>query len=180
MKDVDLNLTDEEYAQLEAFLNKDWSKKGSTEAVENTNVEDIDPYETAYYIIDLVNEEREKKGKALLTINDELMDNAMIRAEEARELAGYSHELLSNHKRPDGSSYLTSITVDYKSASENIHGGGIFKTDTAESLSVESFEGWINSSAHKKNMLNSEWEETGVGVCINETGYSVVQIFIKN
>ena len=180
LDNVALDLTDEEYAELEAFINGDWNKSNTTNTVENNNVEDIDPYEVAYRIIELVNQEREKRGRAPLVVNDGLMESAMLRAEEAEELAGYSHVLLSTHKRPDGSSYLTAISIDYSEASENIHGGGLFKTDTVKTLSIESIEGWLSSVGHKQNMLNDKWEETGVGVCISDKGYSVVQMFIKN
>ena len=65
-----------------------------------------------------------------------------------------------------------------------LQGGGISKSDTLESLAEQIVDGWLNSSGHKKNMLNSKWEETGVGVYITGGGeytvsYRVIQIFVK-
>ncbi|MCC2821011.1 CAP domain-containing protein [Lachnoclostridium pacaense] len=134
-------------------------------------LEDIDPYELAYRIVELANEKRESKGKRTLEINDELMENAMVRAEEADESF--------SHTRPDGDYYNTVITVEHVSSAENLAGGGIFNNDTLEDLAEEIVNGWWKSSGHKKNMLDSRWEETGVGVSINGNVYNVSQLFIK-
>lgn len=61
--------------------------------------------------MELVNEERVRKGKTELEINDELMESARVRAEEVSE--NFSHT------RPDGTSYTTAITLEYAAAAEN-------------------------------------------------------------
>ena len=150
-----------------------------TKTAENTNAvqqEDIDPYELAYRVAELVNEEREARGKAALEINDELMGNAAVRAEEADEVF--------SHTRPDGSRFETVITVKHQAASENLQGGGIFADDTLENLAKQIVGGWLNSPGHKRNLMKDIWKETGVGVYItgggeNTTGYTVIQVFIE-
>lgn len=151
-------------------------KEREHQKTEQESSENIDSYELAYRIAELVNEERESRGKEALEINEELMENALLRAEEAVE--NFSHT------RPNGDNYDTAVTAEHSSASENLQGGGISKSDTLESLSEQIVDGWLNSSGHKKNMLNSKWEETGVGVYITGGGeytisYRVIQIFIK-
>lgn len=134
-------------------------------------LEDIDPYELAYRIVELVNEERKSRGKDALEINDELMENAMVRAEEADESF--------SHTRPDGRNYATTITVKYSLVGENLCRGSRFSYDTVDDLAQEVFDSWKNSSKHKKNMLDSRWKETGIGVYITDNGYAVSQLFIK-
>ena len=50
-------------------------------------LEDLAPYGLAYVIWELVNEERESRGRNALDMNDELMENAMVRA----EAVSYTH-----------------------------------------------------------------------------------------
>lgn len=131
--------------------------------------EDIDPSELALRIVELVNEERVRKGKTELKINDELMESARVRAEEVNE--NFSHT------RPDGTSCLTAITLEYAEASENAaHIYGYTMEDVAQNAA----EAWIKSPGHHVAMIQSKWEETGVGVYVNGTQVSVVQLFIKN
>lgn len=131
--------------------------------------EDIDPSELALRIVELVNEERVRKGKTELQINDELMESARVRAEEVSE--NFSHT------RPDGTSCLTAITLEYAAASENAaHIYGYTMEDVAQNAA----EAWIKSPGHHVAMIQSKWEETGVGVYVNGTQVSVVQLFIKN
>lgn len=131
--------------------------------------EDIDPDELALRIVDLVNEERARKGKTELAINDELMESARIRAEEVSEEF--------SHTRPDGTSCLTAITFEYAAASEN---AACVYGYTLDKIAQDAVEGWIASPGHHVAMLQSKWEDTGVGVCINGTEVTAVQLFVKN
>lgn len=130
--------------------------------------EEIDPYELAYRIVELVNEERERKGKDELEINDELMESAMVRAEEVSEFF--------SHTRPDGSLCSTAITISYSLMAENVIWE---KVDAMENIAQFAIGGWLDSSRHKVNMLNSKYKETGVGVYIKENKIYIVQVFIK-
>lgn len=146
------------------------SAKAAEKAERVNRLRSIDPYELANRIVELVNEQRESKGLDALEVNDELMENAMVRAEEADEKF--------SHTRPDGSICDTAITVEYNLAGENLVGGGIFSSDTLEGIVNEAVNVWLNSPGHKRNMMDSRWRETGVGVYITENGYDVAQIFI--
>lgn len=70
-------------------------------SVQEEYQEDIDPYKLAYRIVDLVNEERESRGREALGVNEELMEIAMIRAEES--------DYCAPHKRQDGSCFSTAV-----------------------------------------------------------------------
>lgn len=137
--------------------------------------EEIDPYELAYKIITLVNEEREQKGKSSLDTNEELMENAMLRAEEAMN-ANIDEE----HIRPDGSSCFTAITVEYVTAAENIAYTGGHNVEQIARFVVDM---WIDSPMHHVNMIQAKWTITGVGAYIEESATGpkvcVVQLFVK-
>lgn len=141
-----------------------------TETSVNTDVDyaEIDPQELAYRIVELVNVERARAGKGELAVNDELMDNAMLRAEEISELF--------SHTRPNGTAFYSAITVDHNSSGENIVWE---KHNTIEAVAVSAVDSWLISNGHKINMLKSNWKETGVGVCVGHDGVNIVQVFIQ-
>ena len=145
------------------------AERAAREAEKEPTYEEIDPYELAYKIIDLINEKRENNGKGTLKVNDELMENAMLRAEEASEFF--------SHKRPDGSDCSTAIEIPYSLMGENL---AWEKFNTFEKVAESVSNGWFNSSGHKANMMNSRFEETGVGVYTGEDGIYIIQIFIKS
>ena len=70
----------------------------------------IDMKALSYYMIDLINEEREQRGKDSLVINEELMDDAALRAEES--------SIKFSHTRPNGKDYSTAINVEYSKVGE--------------------------------------------------------------
>lgn len=127
------------------------------EAEANKTVE-----EKVQEVIDLTNEEREKRGLAPLERNESLMEAAAIRAEEIAEKF--------DHTRPNGlrfDSVLSYVGINNGYCGENIAGHG------GNAAAV--VRGWMNSSGHKKNILNSKYTEIGVGYT-EEGGW--VQIFI--
>lgn len=119
-----------------------------------------------------VNLEREKQGREALTENGELMENAKVRAAESADPD------CAPHKRPDGSSYLSAITAEYEKASENLAYIGYMPGDDVQSLTERIVGVWLDSPGHRRNLLRSEWEETGVGVCIEGTKVIVSQLYI--
>lgn len=134
---------------------------------------DIDTDEIASLVIDFVNQERESRGKAALERNNELMDNAALRAEEISEQF--------THSRPDGSSCNTVVTVKNFGVGENIeaigNGVDIEKSDI-ESLAKYIVKNWMASSGHKRNILDSRYKETGVGIYRDGDILYISQLFI--
>lgn len=115
-------------------------------------------------LIDLTNDEREKKGLAPLERNESLMEVAAVRAEELAEQF--------SHTRPNGtscSSLLSEYGIPNRSGAENI----VQVRNAAGAVNS-----WMKSSGHRKNMLNPNFTEIGVGYS-KETN-SWVQIFIGN
>ncbi len=115
----------------------------------------------------LVNEARATLGAEPLTVDPYISQIAQIRAEEQIERVG--------HTRPDDTLWITVIDQNkllYKNAAENVLGGA----GTAKSA----FELWKNSEGHWKNITNSVYKYTGVGIAYDpdsKYGWYWVQIF---
>ena len=103
-------------------------------------------------ILQLVNAERQKRNLQPLILSKELSQAAAIRAEEAVKVW--------SHSRPDGSSFKTAIqTGIFKTVGENLNRGA--------SSPEEVVDAWMNSPAHKQNILTSDYREMGVAVFFN-------------
>lgn len=111
-------------------------------------------------IIDQTNAERTQRGLNALTVNLQLSNAAKMQAHNMASYSELSHEL--NIK---GQATLTDrlqvVGYPYRAAGENI-------AWNYQSQSV--VEGWMNSSGHRRNILNKNFTEIGVGVAINDAG----------
>lgn len=114
-------------------------------------------------ILSLVNAEREKAGCSALKSNPELNK---IAQEHAEDMAKNN---LTGHTGSDGSGVQQRIDkVGYKWSAwgENVSGPGY-------DSSKAHVDGWLNSPAHKSDMLKCSFTDTGVGV----SGDRAVQVF---
>ena len=115
-------------------------------------------------VIELVNQERTSRGLQPLLKHDGLMVAAAARAKELSQR--YSHT------RPDGSECFTilwHLGIDYGYAGENIAMG----QRTPEIVMND----WMNSSGHRANILNENYDCIGVGYTMVD-GYPYwVQLF---
>ncbi len=137
---------------------------------------DIDCEVLAQRIAELVNEEREARGKDALEIEADFTEAAMVRAEEISEQ--YSH------LRPNGGSFDSAIQGHrYYRYGENIvklEGLNVVgDAATIDFLAKQFVNAWLESPGHKKNMLYDDWTATGVGVYYNETGIYASQLFLR-
>ncbi|NLA95554.1 MAG: CAP domain-containing protein [Clostridiaceae bacterium] len=116
-------------------------------------------------VIRLVNIERAANGAGPVTMNASLRSSAAVRALEIVEK--FSHE------RPDGTRWVTAIKVKYGCAGENLAAG--------QRTPANVVNAWMNSDAHRKNLLNPKYSEIGVA-CYHDTGtpykYYWVQIYV--
>ena len=127
-------------------------------------------------IIDRTNALRKENGVAALRINDRLMQEAQVRADEMASSSVYSHT------RPDGRRN-TSVT-DCPYVGENIHR----IADCAlqgKSVSEAAVWSWNLSGGHRDNLLEKNYAETGVGLSrgVNDSGeacWYCVQLFLWN
>ena len=109
----------------------------------------------------LVNAERAKAGLSPLTLDTELSANAAVRAQEIVEKF--------DHTRPDGSKFSTAVTIEWRTVGENIAYG--------QSSPEAVMNAWMNSSGHRANILNADFDKIGVGVVRSGGRLYWVQLF---
>ena len=110
-------------------------------------------YDYAYQVLDLVNQERAKKNRNPVTMDKNLLECAMTRAEELTVYA--------SHTRPTGSICFSAFPY-FEDPSENL----AINQGTPE----EVMESWIESSGHYTNIMNSKNVSAGIG-CYSQNGH---------
>ena len=123
-------------------------------------------------IVELTNELRRDNGLSVLIMDKDLMAAAQVRAEEAAANLAY------RHTRPDGSDNDTvlphtgTLLLGENMGMKDLTGSAV--SELAE-IQVTS---WSHSPGHYKNMLNTIYHATGVGIARDKYGmYYVVQLF---
>ena len=121
---------------------------------------------------DLINRKRAENGLSQLTWNDDL---ARVATGHSANMAEYS---FFSHKGLD--SKLVSDRADaekvgrWRAIGENIAFNRGFADPAAKTVEL-----WLDSSAHRRNMLSPDWKESAIGVAINEDGaYYFTQVFL--
>lgn len=117
-------------------------------------------------VIRLVNIERKKHGISPLTEDWELCRVARIKSADMKTNNYFSHTSPTYGSPFD---MMRSFGIKYKSAAENIAKGQ--KTPDAVVKS------WMNSSGHRKNILNEKYTHIGVGY--EKKGNIWTQMFIR-
>ena len=112
----------------------------------------------AYQVLDIVNARRKENGLSELTMDEDLLSAAMMRAAETT--------IYFSHTRPNGEQCFSACE---KMFGENIAWG----TSTA----ADTMELWMNSSGHRANILNSNFSSIGIGVFWFNGRYYWVQCF---
>lgn len=117
-------------------------------------------------VIRLVNEERAKVGLKALTEDWELSRVARYKSQDMRDNNYFSHT-----SPVYGSPFdmMKNFGITYKSAGENIARGQINPQAVVKA--------WMNSSGHRKNILNASYTKIGVGYVAE--GRYWTQMFIR-
>lgn len=120
-------------------------------------------------VIRLVNVERSKNGLAPLKANAELSKVAATKAQDMIDKNYFDHNSPTYGSPFD---MMTKFGIKYTTAGENIAYG--------QKTPAEVMNGWMNSSGHRANILNSNFTEIGVGVAKDKNGTPYwVQMFIN-
>lgn len=118
-------------------------------------------------LLDLVNKARADKKLEPLVIDEKLMKVARTKAKDMIENNYFSHQSPTYGSPFD---MMRQYDNTFKSAGENIAGN-----KTVEGA----FKAWMSSDSHKKNILNSNFSITGIGVEESAIyGKVIVQQFI--
>lgn len=118
----------------------------------------------AKQVAGLVNKEREANGLSYVKYSDKLSQAAAKRAEEI--VSTFSHT------RPDGTSCFTIMDeygIGYYTVGENIAMGQGSPSSVMNS--------WMNSSGHRANILNAQFNFIGIGAVKEGGRYYWVQLF---
>lgn len=108
-------------------------------------------------IVDLTNEEREGGSLISLTRNPLLDEAARLKAEDMAKNAYFSHY------SPDGISpwhWFSEVSYDFVSAGENL---AVHFTESEDVV-----DAWMESPAHKANIMGGQYQEIGVGTAKGE------------
>ncbi|MFR8115738.1 MAG: CAP domain-containing protein [Clostridia bacterium] len=139
------------------------SSSGNTSSSTETSNMNSDEKE----VFDLINKQRTNNGLAALKNDSEVQRAARIKAQDMVDNNYFSHTSPTYGSPFD---MLKSFKISYKTAGENIAG------NSSNSSAVTT---WMNSSGHKANILNSNFNYTGIGVVSSpKYGKMYVQLFI--
>ena len=110
-------------------------------------------------VIRLVNIERAKVGRSALIENNKISNIARIKSQDFIKNNYFSHNSPTYGSPFD---MLKSFGITYTAAGENIANG--------QRTAAEVMNSWMNSSGHRANILNSAYNQIGVGVAKNKNG----------
>ena len=118
-------------------------------------------------VFDLINKQRTQNGLSPLKENSELQRVARIKAQDMVNNNYFSHTSPTYGSPFD---MMKSFKISYNTAGENIAG------NSSNSSAVTA---WMNSPGHRANILNSSFNQTGIGVVKgSKYGKIYVQMFI--
>lgn len=116
-------------------------------------VEQSAPSEQAEAVLKLVNAERAKAGLKALKMSEELRSIANLKARDMGEKGYFDHNS-PTYKSPF--KMLQDFGVHYRAAGENIAAG--------QKTPEEVMRSWMNSSGHRANIMNANFDTLGVGI----------------
>lgn len=133
-----------------------------------TNVNTTDSELMAKQVLELVNKERSKNNLSPLKLNASLSNIAQLKSEDMKNKNYFDHTSPTYGSPFD---MMKQFNISYKYAGENIAKG----QKTAEAV----VNAWMNSEGHRKNILNANFTDMGIGyIKSNGTTYWT-QMFIQ-
>lgn len=121
-------------------------------------------------VLALVNGERAKAGLAPLTLNKQLSDVARTKAQDMRDQNYFDH---TSPTYGSPSDMIKRFNVQFGAVGENIAAG--------QRTPAEVMQGWMNSEGHRRNILDPQFTEMGLGsVQGGQMGTYWSQMFINH
>ena len=124
-------------------------------------------------IYELVNDERERRGLYSLNWNSRLADLARSYSIKM------ARENFFSHFDRNGDSITERARAMRINGWERL-GENLFMCQGCESFSQFAVRGWMKSSGHRKNILQRDFNETGIGIARSRNGtIFVTQVFME-
>ena len=129
-------------------------------------------YELEKLAFDLINKHRAASGVKELTWSDDAAKVARLHSQNMADMKFFGHKGL------DG------LMVDTRAESLGIKNWRAIGENIAYNRGYEhptefAVECWMESSGHRRNLLDGRWKETGIGVAIAADGsYYFTQVFL--
>ena len=143
------------------------NQKTSTNTNNNTSTTSTKMTNDEKEVFDLINKQRTQNGLSPLKENSELQRVARIKAQDMVNNNYFSH---TSPTYGSPFNMMKSFKISYNTAGENIAG------NSSNSSAVTA---WMNSPGHRANILNSSFNQTGIGVVTgSKYGKIYVQMFI--
>jgi uncharacterized protein YkwD len=123
-------------------------------------------------VFELGNRQRRKHHLRELLWSDEIGDEARRHSLRMAELGFFSHR---DPERGELHERLSAAGLLYRAAAENLHYSRGYQDPAATAV-----DGWMESRGHRKNLLDSEFTRTGIGVARAKDGtWHATQIFLR-
>lgn len=131
----------------------------TTQPTNHTNSHPPNLFTQKDYMVELLrltNAEREKVGSPPLKMNSKLARAAQRHAEDMAQNNFFSHTGFNGSNLSDR---LEDVSYSWKRIAENISAG--------QSSPKNTMQRWMNSSVHRRNILNPRLKEIGLGYASN-------------
>jgi uncharacterized protein YkwD len=123
-------------------------------------------------VFELLNAERRSKGVPVLDWSDDVAALARLHSQNMADGKFFSHRGTDGSMVDDRADRLG--LGEWRMIGENI--AYMRGYDDPATLAIEK---WMESTAHRKNLLGSNWKESAVGVAITADGtYYMTQVFL--
>ena len=122
---------------------------------------------------DLLNQKRFENGLKPLAWNEELATIARLHSGNMARLSFFSHrgidgKMVSDRADDEG-------LTKWRAIGENIAFNRGYNDPIGRAVEL-----WLDSSSHRRNLLDSNWKETAVGIAVTPDGeYYLTQVFLK-
>lgn len=123
-----------------------------------------------------VNEVRQERGLSELAFDTELREVARYHSEDMAEREYFSHTSPEGHTLQDRyerfgyDCRVPAGEFEYKTGGENLFMYRSSMEPSIETLANRSVAGWLDSPGHRRNLLDEDWRQEGIGVARADDG----------
>ncbi len=123
-------------------------------------------------VFDLINKQRTDLGLIVLEWNDDVAEMARRHSESMAQFGFFSHTDLNGLMVNDRADALG--IKKWRAIGENIAYNRGFENPAESAV-----EKWMLSPAHRENLLNNRWQESGIGIAVTDDGtYYFTEVFL--